>query len=160
MRRLPILCLLLLASCAPSTPGSLSTSQATAIRDSLQATLAAYVERLNAADRDSLIRFYADDPRFSWTADGRVSTHSVAEVRAQFDALAGFTRWHIEYHNPLVVPLAPGLATATTEYSMTLGSDTGTAAAFDGALTMIWVDTPRGWKILGGHSSSARPAGR
>jgi ketosteroid isomerase-like protein len=145
---------LLLAGCAPKTPAPLAANHARAISDSIHNTLVAYTDRLNQADRDSLIRFYADDPRFSWAADGQVATHSVAQVRAQFDALAGFQRWHVEYKDPTIVPLAPGLASVATEYQMSLADSTGKGVAFNGALTMLWINTPAGWKILGGHSSS------
>jgi ketosteroid isomerase-like protein len=145
---------LLLAGCAPRTQAALSAGHAGAITDSIRNTLVAYTERLNQADRDSLIRFYADDPRFSWAADGQVATHSVAQVRAEFDALAGFKRWHVEYKDPAIVPLAPGLASVATEYHMSLADSTGKGVAFSGALTMLWINTPAGWKILGGHSSS------
>jgi ketosteroid isomerase-like protein len=145
---------LFLAACAPKMRVVLSADHATAIGDSVRHTLDAYADRLNAADRDSLIRFYADDPHFSWAADGQVTTHSVAQVRAQLDALAGFKRWHVEYQNAAIVPLAPGLASLATEYRMSLGDSTGKAIAFGGALTMLWINTPAGWKILGGHSSS------
>ena len=145
---------LFLAACSPQASTVLPADRAKAIGDSVRGTLDAYAGRLNAADRDSLIRFYADDPRFSWAADGQVATHSVAQVRAQFDALAGFKRWHVEYQNPAIVPLAPGLASLATEYRMSLGDSTGKGVAFTGALTMLWTHTPAGWKILGGHSSS------
>ena len=142
-----------LAACAPKTE-PLPADHARAISDSVHNTLVAYADRLNAADRDSLIRFYADDPRFSWAADGRVATHAVAQVRAELDALAGYARWHVEYQNSKIVPLAPGLASMATEYQMSLGDSTGKGVAFNGALTMLWIHTPAGWKILAGHSSS------
>ena len=145
---------LFLAACAPRSAPVLSADRAKAIGDSVRGALDAYADRLNAADRDSLVRFYADDPRFSWAADGQVATHSVAQVRAQLDALAGFKRWHVEYQHPEIVPLAPGLASLATEYRMSLGDSTGRGVGFTGALTMLWIHTPAGWKILGGHSSS------
>jgi ketosteroid isomerase-like protein len=145
---------LLLAGCAPKSQAPLSADHSRAISDSIHNTLVAYAGRMDVADRDSLIRFYADDPRFAWAADGQVATHSVAQVRAQFTALAGFPRWHVKYRNPAIVPLAPGVASVTTEYDMSLTDSAGKRIAFKGALTMLWVNTPGGWKILGGHSSS------
>ena len=150
----------LLTGCGRPALHTMSAARSTAIVDSVKATLAALTDRLNAADRDSALRFYLDDPRFVWAADGRVAAHSVAQVRAQFQALAGFPRWHIEYVNPTVIPLAPGLAEVATEYAMTLTDSTGTAVSFAGANTMLWITTPGGWKILGGHSSSQVPAHR
>jgi len=149
-----LIALLLFAACSPR-PQALSRAHAAAIVDSVKATLAAFGERLDAADPDSLIRFYLDDPRFVWAADGQIATHSVAEVRAQFRSMAPFPRWHIDYRQPLIVPLAPGVAEVATEYTMTLRDSGGKDVTFGGANTMLWVASPAGWKILGGHSSSA-----
>lgn len=145
---------LVVSACAQQAQTQLSADRARAIGDSVRSTLVAYADRLNAADRDSLIRFYADDPRFTWAADGQVSTHAVAQVRSQLDALAAFKHWHVEYKDSTIVPLAPGLASVATEYHMSLADSTGKGVAFDGALTMLWIHTPGGWKILSGHSSS------
>ena len=150
---------LFLAGCAPKPEAALSVRQTEAIRDSVRAALAAYAERLNAADPDSLGRFYADDPRFVWAADGRVTTRSAGEVRTQLWALAGFPQWHVEYRDTAIVPLAPGVAAVTAAYQMTLRDSAGRAVVFGGALSMVWVHTRSGWRILSGHSSSP-PTGR
>jgi hypothetical protein len=115
---------------------------------------------MNATDRDSLLRFYDDDVRFTWTADGKVGTRSVAQVRTAFASLAAFTRWHIEYKNPSVVAVAPGVGAVASEYTESLQDSTGKGVTFDGAMTMLLVHTPAGWKILQGHSSSAGRDGR
>lgn len=146
--------LLAMVGCAAPASRPMTEAHAAAIVDSVRATLAAFADRLNAADRDSLVRFYRDDPRFLWAADGRVATHSVAEIGAQLKALSAFPRWHIEYVKPVVVPLAPGVAEVATEYTMTLADSSGKLLSFAGANTMVWVASPGGWKILGGHSSS------
>jgi len=146
--------LLMIGGCAAPSSSPMTAAHASAIVDSVRATLAAFADRLNAADRDSLLKFYRDDPRFVWAADGRVATHSVAEIGAQLKALSGFPHWHIEYVKPMIVPLAPGVAEVATEYTMTLADSAGKAISFVGANTMVWVASPGGWKILGGHSSS------
>ena len=154
LRGLLLASLVVMGGCAAPASQPLTAAHASAIVDSVRATLAAFADRLNAADRDSLLRFYRDDPRFVWAADGRVATHSVAEIGAQLKALSGFPRWHIEYIKPTIVPLAPGVAEVATEYTMTLADSAGKAISFAGANTMVWVASAGGWKILGGHSSS------
>jgi len=154
----PYLALLGAAGCRPARPtAALDPAHAAAITDSVTATLAAFAGRLNANDRDSLLRFYADDPRFIWAADGHAATHTVAEVHTQLNVMAGFTYSHIAYHATSVTPLAPGFATMTTEYAESLGNPTGPGFGFAGALSILWWHTPAGWKILQGHSSSATP---
>jgi ketosteroid isomerase-like protein len=144
----------LIAACAPKE-APLSAERAGAITDSVRTTLDAYRDRLNATDRDSLVRFYDDDPRFTLAADGKIATHTVAQVRAEFDGLSSFKVWHIEYKNPVIVPLSPGLASVSAEYAMTLTDSAGKGPAFGGAMTLLWIHTRSGWKILNGHSSSA-----
>ena len=57
-----------------------------------------------------------------------------------------------------VVALAPGVASLTTYYRTQF---VGTPVRFSGAISMIWVHEPAGWRIRGGHSSVPTPrAGR
>lgn len=146
---------MLLAGCAArSAREVLSTEHAAALRDSLAMTLIDYTNRFNAHDVDSLIRFYADDPRWVWAAEGRVARQSKTLVKERIESLAGFSRWRIRYAKMSIVPLAPGLAFVTTEYAMRFGDSLVTRLRFVGALTTFWVNTPAGWKISGGHSST------
>ena len=144
----------LVVSCTPKPQAALSVSQAKAIGDSVRSALAAYADRLNHADPDSLGRFYADDPRFVWAADGGVGVRTAAQVRTELAPLAAYPRWHIEYQDSTIAPLAPGVAALTTRYQMRFTDSAGKAVAFSGALSVVWIDTRAGWKILLGHSSS------
>ena len=110
--------------------------------------------RFGSADRDSLQRFYADDPDWKWAANGRFRTPSTVMIRARLDRLAAYPRWHIAYVDPSIRPLAPGLAVVATEYRMSFEASDGKRFSYDGALTMFWKHRPQGWKIVGGHSSS------
>lgn len=76
----------LIAGCTRA-PQDLSESHAAAIRDSVEAMLKVYRERLAAKDWDSLARHYADDDRFRWVEDGLVRYNSVTEVRQALAAL-------------------------------------------------------------------------
>jgi ketosteroid isomerase-like protein len=153
-----LLSFLVASACGPSPEGSLSAAHSAAIGDSVRATLSAFIGRMEATDGDSIARFYADDPRFTWTANGAVVARTVAQIRAGITALAGYPRWRLEYLSPTVVPLAAGVAAVTTNYTQTLTDSAGKDLTFGGALTLLWIHTPGGWKILQGHSSSPPPA--
>jgi hypothetical protein len=146
----------LLTGCAATTPPVLTPAQSVAIRDSVRAALGGYIERMNHHDIDSLLRFYVDDERFNWVADGRLIP-SLTDIRKGIEAVSGFSRWHLEYTDTRIVALAPGVASVSTLYTQSLADSTGKGFSFGGALTMNFIDTPGGWKLLDGHSSSAQP---
>ena len=146
---------LLAAGCSAGRASeSFSKQHADALRDSVAMTLIDYTNRFNSHDLDSVVRFYADDPRWVWAAEGRVARQSKILVKQRLENLAGFSRWRVRYAKMSIVPLAPGLAFVTTEYAMRFGDSLVTRLRFVGALTTFWVNTPAGWKISGGHSST------
>jgi hypothetical protein len=106
---------LLLVQCTPTPDVDPWPAHARAIADSISLTLAAYQERFSAADRDSLQRFYADDPDWKWAANGRFGIPSSLMIRSRLDRLAAYLRWHIAYMDPSIRPLAPGLAVVAIE---------------------------------------------
>lgn len=145
---------LLLVQCTPASEVDPWPAHAEAMVDSISATLAAYQERFGATDRDSLQRFYADDPEWKWAANGRFGIPSSDMIRARLDRLAVYPHWHIAYVNTNIRPLAPGLAVVSTEYRMSFEAGDGKRSVYDGALTMFWKHRAEGWKVVGGHSSS------
>jgi len=135
-------------------------AHAEAILDSMRLTLMAYGERFNAADRDSVLRFYADDPQWSWAVDGRIGQSSTSMIRWRLDRLAAYPRWHLGYRDLHLMPLAPGLVLVSADYQMDFRGASGKALVYAGALTMFWEHRPDGWKVVGGHSSTRLAAKR
>ena len=127
---------------------------ARAIVDSVHVTLIAYGNAFHAADRDSLERFYVEDPAWRWAADGRVGTPSILMVRSRLDGLARYPRWRLTYTNLAVTALAPGLAALMTDYRMRFSGGKNRPLDYAGALTTFWKNGPSGWKMVGGHSST------
>jgi hypothetical protein len=115
--------------------------------------MAAYQESFSARDRDSLQRFYADDPEWRWAVNGRFGMLSSLMIRARLDRLAAYPHWFIGYKDPTLRALAPGLALVQTEYRLSFEAADGKRFVSDGALTMFWKHLPQGWKVVGGHSS-------
>jgi len=159
---------LLLAECAKSPADSRSTSatlaeapaidpwptHAAAIVDSVRFALMHYGERFNAADRDSVQRFYVDAPGWKWATDGRLGKASSLMIQSRLDRLASYPRWHLGYRDLSITPLAPGLAVVFADYRMGFDGTGRKPLVYDGALTTFWHHQPQGWKMVGGHSST------
>jgi len=132
----------------------LPQAQAAAVRKGVQATLDAYREHAAAGRWDELMRLYADDPRFRWVSNGIVEARAVEQIRKYFATLPPSARVETTYQDPEITPLAPGVAMVTTLYQTRLVDPKSGGFSFGGALTMILVERPDGWKILSGHVSA------
>ena len=150
------LCASVMLSCREAPPPASPewTVQAAAIADSVRLTVVEYGARFQAADRDSIERFYADDPEWTWAVDGRVGTSSTQMIRARLDELSEFPNWRLRYNKLLVKPVGPGMASTTAEYWMRFGGAEEGPKIYEGAITMFWQHRSSGWKIVGGHTST------
>ena len=154
-RAMATLALVLLGSaqCATPSPG-LTATHAVAIQDSVRTALADYRRYSAAGQWDSLLRLYTADSSFRWIEDGRRG--GGAAVRRALTSLPPGLRVETTYDGTEVVALAPGIATLTTFYQTRfVGSPT--PVQFAGAISMVWTHELGGWRIRGGHSSSAAP---
>lgn len=155
---LPHLGLLLLvsAACARAAPG-LSEAHATAIRDSVTATLEDF--RRHAADRqwDSMIAIYATDPGFRWLENGEVRYRSAAEIRQALAGVPATTRIVTSYRDTEILALAPGIASVNTLFQTQFLDSATTSFRFGGAITMTLLHRPEGWRIVAGHTSAPIP---
>jgi ketosteroid isomerase-like protein len=146
------------AACAHS-PRALSEAHVTAMRDSVQQTLARFRQYSAARQWDSLVTLYANDPRFHWVENGVVRYRSPAMIRAGFTSLPSDMRIETTYRDTEIVPIAPGVASVTTLFHTRFVGATS-AFEFGGAMTMTLVHQPDGWRILSGHTSSPIPRTR
>lgn len=145
----------LIAACR-TVPAGLTDDHARAIVDSVQATFADYVARLNARDVDSASRFYADGPDFHWVEDGVVRYDSRSDVRAALERLAAFKAVRFSADPPRITAMAPGAATLAVTFDQALVDSTGGGFGLVGAMSLAAVHTPAGWKWLSGHTSLRR----
>ena len=120
-----------------------------------RATFTKYKEVLNAADWPSVLRFYADDPRFEWIEDGEVRYASKDAIAPAFEAMVG-TGSKIRYvtEPPRIAVLAPNVVNLRTKFETTIIDKDGKPFAFGGMITIDMIKTTNGWKFLRGHSSS------
>lgn len=134
---------------------ALTGERATAIRDSLRGFLAAYSASVERGDWDAVGALYSEDPGFVWIEDGRVAYDSAAEVRASLAGMAGVIRSaRTEFHSIRVLPLAPGLATISSEFRHTFAMEGGDDLELTGALTATVAHEEGGWRFLSGHTST------
>jgi len=145
------------AACGPS---SLSDGHATAIEDSVRTMLDDFMEVARANDWDSVVTFYADDPRFQIVEDGVVRYRSRDEVHSALASMGSGMKVSTDYDETAIEALAPGTATLTTRFESSITDTSGWGFAFGGIVTWTLVNTESGWKILQGHTSTARPPER
>ena len=151
-RRVAITVAALLATVAcVGSSREISPNRALAIQDSVRVALAAYRRYAAAAQWDSLVRLYTTDSTFRWIEDGHRARGPA--VRRAFTSVPPGVRIETNYDSTDIVALAPGLAVLTTYYDTRLVGPM--SAHYSGAISMVWSHQPAGWRIVGGHSSSA-----
>lgn len=133
----------------------MSDAHAAAISDSVRATLDDFRRYSAASQWDSLVATYADDQRFRWIENGEIRYRSPADIRRSLSGLPAGTRLETSYEGTEITPLAPGVASVVTFFRTRIAESTASdGVSFGGAMTMIFVNEGRHWRILGGHTSS------
>ena len=128
------------------------------LSDEVAGFLESYLLSLETRDGAALRTFYADGDRFEWIEDGEIRYRSADEVLAGLAALPSDAAIHTEYENRTVIPVGTDGARVSARFRTVIGE--GPAAfEFGGMMTMVLEKGPTGWRIVGGHTSSAR-AGR
>ncbi len=130
-----------------------------AIRDSVAATMQQFRAYAERARWDSLGALYSDRGDFRFYENGTLRYGSARDVRAALAALPPGMRIRTDYRDTEITPLAPGLAVASALFSSTFADEAGTQFGFEGAVSLLWVHEPEGWRILVGHSSAPVPRG-
>ena len=142
-----------LTGCSQS--GSNKSEQINVIRDAF----AEYETLLNSGNYEGLLRFYADDPRFSWMEDGQVKYSSLDEIASALKQLAQFGPGRFEYGEPDIMLLCSDVASLSTTFRTTFGEVGKGGFSFSGALTATLIETSSGWRFLVGHTSTERTRG-
>lgn len=146
----------LTGACVPVPGPSMTGTHAAAIRDSVQTTLEAFQRYSANGQWDSLAGLYADDEDFRWLEQGMIQYRSQAQIREALRRVAPGTRIETSFLDRKVYALAPGVGgVSTTFYTKYIQGD-DVRTEYGGVLDMTLVHRPEGWRILYGHSSSAR----
>ncbi|MEO5799181.1 MAG: nuclear transport factor 2 family protein [Gemmatimonadales bacterium] len=144
----------------PVAPPSavLTPAHSAAITDSVNATLEQFRAAFAARDIDATMRFYADDPRFRWVEDGELRYASKAEVATALRTFVpSLKAIELSYYDPVVTPLAPGVAVVATRFAQKITDSSGVMRGFAGAMSMTLIHGDSGWRFLVGHTSSLVP---
>lgn len=145
------------AGCAEPAPPEFTAAHRAAIEDSVRAMLQTYRETVNAGDWEGVTAYYGDDERFHWIEDGEVRYRTKEEVSQALASVGGFfTSVELTVNETRVTPLAPGIAHVATLFEQELVPAEGDPVRFSGALTLLALSTPDGWKLVAGHTSSLR----
>lgn len=140
-----------------ATENPFDEARRAAITDSVRTTLDGFVAAMEAGDWERLAEFYADDPRFRWLEDGRVTYDSKEAIVTSLGDVGGsFTHGTLEYSDVEITPLAPGLAAFTAGFDQRLVGSDGGSFSFSGVMGATLIHEPDGWKFLNGHTSTAR----
>ena len=102
---------------------------------------------------------YADDGRFEWIEDGEIRYRSSDDVLAGLAAFPSDAAIHTEYTGREIVPVGDAGARVSMAFRTVIGEGPS-AFEFGGMMTMVLDKGPTGWRIVGGHTSSARQDGR
>ncbi len=132
-----------------------SPVRALVVRQEVQAALGAYRAHAAAGRWDALLELYVDSPHFRWVESGRVIARSVGEIRKYLAALPAGTRIENTFEGLEITPVTPDVAEVVTRFTTRLVDPKGGGTSFSGAMTLTFVQHGDGWKILGGHASSA-----
>lgn len=150
------LLLLLSAGCTQPAPG-LSANHAAAIRDSVTAMLESFRRYSAARQWDSLTAMYAAEPGFRWIENGEVRYRSGAEIRQALSSVPATTRIVTSYQDTEILAVAPGIASVNTRFQTRFLDSTAVLFGFGGAISMMLVHRPAGWRIVAGHASAPVP---
>ncbi len=121
--------------------------------------LESYLWALETRDVALLQTLYADDGRFEWIEDGEIRYRSSGDVLAGLAAFPSDAAIHTEYTGREIVPVGDAGARVSMAFRTVIGEGPS-AFQFGGMMTMVLDKGPTGWRIVGGHTSSARQDGR
>jgi hypothetical protein len=139
----------------PDTPRPMTAAHAAAIRDSVKATLAAFLRYSAAGHWDSLAGLYDESPEFRWMEEGIVQYRSSAQIRQALRRASPGTRIETTHHDTQIAALAPGVGSVATAFHTRFVDPRNPAGLeFGGVITMTLVHRDAGWRIAVGHTSS------
>ena len=143
-----------------ATPGEIMTetpAHISAERDSVQAMLKEFTDKMNAGDLVGAGKLYSDDSLFGWIENGSFAYRNAADVRASLLTLKNIPRIDLKYYETHIDVLAPGVASVRTEFSQAFLDKQGKGNTYGGYLTLTAVHEKDGWRMRNGHTSSRKP---
>ena len=143
-----------LACLACQPVATFTPEHAKAVRDSVTAALESFQHYSAAAQWDSLASLYSDSADFRFAESGAIQYESPASILGALKAVPAGTRIETSYEALRIDPLAPGIAVSSGLFTTRFVDTTNSGFSFSGAISMVWVHEPSGWRIRHGHSSA------
>ncbi len=102
---------------------------------------------------------YSDAPGFRFLESGAVQYQSARALRAALAQLPPGVSLATTYRDIEIDPVRPGVAVWSALFESTFRDSTGPQFSYGGAVSVLWVHEPAGWRIRSGHSSAPVPRG-
>jgi len=131
----------------PSTEGGSPGDVAGEVRT----TIERYLQGVESRDTAAIRAAFVDDGRLAWMEGGEVRYRSVDAMLASLEGFPPDAAVHTRLDDLTIVPVGTDGAHAWARFQTTVSGPGG--FAFGGALSLVLERTPRGWRIVGGHSS-------
>ncbi len=146
-RHLTLLLFLLLLIPAHGTPAPNSSASQTAIRNVLDAQVAAW----NRGDITSFMQGYKDSPATTFV--GKTVRHGYATILDRYRTMYGGKEkmGELSFTDLEITPLDAHIATVTGHYHLTRSAAAGGDA--EGLFSLVFEKTGSGWKIILDHTS-------
>ncbi len=129
------------------------------MEDEVASFLDIYLLALETRDVALIPTLYVDDGRFEWIEDGEIRYRSSDDILAGLAALPSDAAIRTEYDGREITRVGNAGARVSTRFRTVIGEGP-TAFEFAGMMTMVLENGPTGWRVVGGHTSSARRDGR
>ena len=150
-------CLILFAGCASTPLPDLNHEERAAVEQQVRDFLGKYRAAIESRQIEALRALYVNDDRFAWFEDGSERYSTPNDVVQALSALPQNMSLHTEYSGTRVLVLSRDLAMVRSSFQTRLGEAGQEGFSFGGAMTMLVERDPEGWKIVSGHTSTARP---
>jgi micrococcal nuclease len=139
--------LLLFLFCASAAAGQ-------SVDDAIRAEVARYVAAINGGDAGAVAALYRDAPGTSSVGDGQIhhGWQRVAGLLGDVYQAAGTIRMTTD--SIVVTALGNDAAIAVLRYQWVVGRSNDQPV--NGAMTLVYARTPRGWRVVHDHTSTAQ----
>lgn len=157
-RRSPLLAFLMVGgSCAegPQPRHALAEDDVQAAAQEVGAFLERYREAMNAGDTAAVRSMYTPDDRFTWVEDGFLRYESVDAVIEALGRFGADSNVATTFGAASVVSHSPEVASARVAFTTRMVLPQG-PYEFGGMITMVLERQADGWRVVSGHTSTAR----
>lgn len=121
--------------------------------------LESYLTAIEVRDSALLRTMYVDDGRFEWIEDGKIRYRSAGELLEGLATFPTNSTIHTEISSLETGHVGATGAIIAARFRSVIGEGMS-AYEFGGMMTMVLERGPTGWRIVGGHTSSAKQDGR